>query len=98
MKKFWLSWYGARDADGADLAFAYDGPWWQSGELFDDGTPIFVAAVIAASPVAAHDVIRAAHDDGVGPKDWRFCEERSKDWSPFCERFPRAPWMKWEGP
>jgi hypothetical protein len=94
MTRFWLSWYG-----GGTFAFtATMWPWWISGwRLNDDGTdtPTICAAVIAADESAAKALVVAAHHaSGVG-LEWRFCNPRPVDWSPFCERFPRVGWMEW---
>jgi len=102
MKPYWISWTGKVGV------FEWHGPWWVSGTSHvqrsgEDIAAAFseantrdniVAAVMAESEEHAQALIRAAHDDGVGPKEWRFCEDRAPDWSPFCARFPRAEWMQ----
>ncbi len=87
MKNFWVRWYGGD-------AFEYDGPWWLSGWAGD--TPIFVAAVRAENQEAAYKIIEGNYDrQPASISEWSFCHERADDWEPFCDRFPRADWMKW---
>ena len=95
MTPFWVSWYANK------VPFTWHGPWWESGwRLSQDGsgdTATIVAAVMAASEEDAKARIVAAHDCAVEP-EWRFCNQRESDWAPFCDRFPRADWMKWPYP
>lgn len=99
LKRFWLSWT-AKD----EGPFTLWSPWWISGAaLYTDGKdilerPTICAAVIAPDEDAAKGVIRAAHDKPPLDLEWRFCNERPQDWSPFCDRFPRGDWMKWPSP
>ena len=89
MKRFWLSWYACRE-------FIYDGPWWISGYTTDaDGSDVAVicAAVEAVSEEAAKRTIESASNGGL--IEWRFCTEKSDDWDPFCDRFPRTCGMNW---
>lgn len=96
MKRWWISWYES------DLeTFEYHGPWWTSGETL--GEPVhytICAAVVAEDEAAARAVITEAHDsrDDSTIPEWRFCNERPPDWSPFGERFERSEWMKWPWP
>lgn len=85
--RWWVSWY-------TGYAFEYYGPWWFTG-FTGDGRDIFCAAVVAADSVAAEAVIRAAHDDPAASILFRFVSEKPADWSPFCDRFQRASWMRW---
>jgi hypothetical protein len=94
MKRWWVRWYGA-----APESFEYHGPWWISGWGGSDlDTPIHVAAVCAETQRRAELVIEQAYDRPGGVLDWSFANERSDDWEPFCDRFPRAEWMKWPYP
>jgi hypothetical protein len=91
MKNYWISWYGPKA-----YAFTLYSPWWISGTAWskdDDEIDIFCAAVKANSEEDAKEVIRKSHDK-YEELDFRFCSERPDDWSPFCERFERADWMK----
>lgn len=100
LKNFWISWYWP-EALGT---FELHSPWWQSGsrvamnmktkEVIED-TPTIVAAVRAENEDAAMGIIIAAFDKKPASLEWRFCEERPSDWSPFSSRFPRGDWMKW---
>lgn len=100
MKRFWLSWYGYNGT------FELHSPWWLTGycgeERFDRlgfpmGDATFCAAIIAEHGLAAKNIVRAAHDDQEFAKymEFRFCEERARDWSPFGSRFIRGDWMQW---
>jgi len=102
MKRWWVRWYG-----NADVSFEYHGPWWQSGEAFgvdaegnELSVPIFVAAVVAEDHRGAEHVIERAYgwDHAGGIREWSFVGERPDDWEPFCDRFPRADWMRWLPP
>lgn len=91
MNAYWLSWW-MKEADGA---FELHSPWWISGERPDGSRPV-VAAVRAESEEAAKEAVMAAYDRRPAALEWRFCEPRPADWSPFGSRFPRAGWMQWE--
>lgn len=93
--RWWVRWYGLPED-----SFEYEGPWWISGYAgTEDMTPIFVAAVVADSVEAAQKVIESSYDDGpAGVHEWSFVNGRPDDWEPFCDRFPRAKWMKWPYP
>jgi len=54
-----------------------------------------VAAIQAESPEHAQSAVVLSYDKKSKSMDWRFCNEREDTWEPFCERFPRADWMKW---
>lgn len=89
--RYWVSWY----ATGENGSWELHQPWWISGER-DDGALAVCAAVIAINEQQAKESIAAAHDKAnVDDIEWRFCNERAADWSPFCDRFPRAEWMQW---
>lgn len=96
MKNFWLSWFGNR------CGYELHWPWWISGYRMDGDdetgaldTPSICAAVRAPNEAAAKALIIAAYDEPPGELEWRFCNERPDDWSPFNERFPKADWMQW---
>lgn len=99
MKRWWLSWYHTRNMS----PYTIHSPWWISGarvkldtatgEEFDE--PTVCAAVIAPTEKAAKAAIIGAYDIPPAKMEWRFCEERADDWSPFSDRFPEAKWMQW---
>lgn len=100
MSSFWISWFH-KPAMGA---FELHSPWWVSGSrevanrfTFDEGhsEPTICAAVRAEDEAAAKEAVTAAYDMRPADMEWRFCEPRPDDWSPFSGRFPRADWMKW---
>lgn len=88
---FWVSWW-LKEADGA---FELHSPWWISGERMD-GAQSVCAAIRAESEAAAQGMVLASYDRRPADLEWRFCEARPVEWSPFSSRFRRADWMKWE--
>lgn len=97
MKRWWLSFYACVPLKH----FEYHGPWWISGEICDTvGTQIVCLAVVARDESSAIEIIRRAYDHKKRPAilDLRFCEERSAQWKPFTDRFPKANWMRWPWP
>lgn len=91
LKRFWLSWEHVTDGP----TFELHSPWWVSGETFSGERQMICAAVLAQSEEAARKLIEASYDPGGAVAEWRFCNEREPDWTPFCDRFPRAKWMHW---
>lgn len=91
-KNWWLSWYNIHSCD----AFELHSPWWVSGVRMADDADTIVAAIRAPSETAAKAKIIAAYDrPPVASLEWRFCNERPDDWSPFSDRFQRSDWMRW---
>lgn len=92
MKRYWVSWY-----DQLYGKWELHSPWWVSGQLMSDDARTICAAVRAPDEDSARRLIIMAHDNPTRPDDleWRFVNERAPDWSPFCDRFPKADWMKW---
>lgn len=88
MHPFWVSWWGEPGT------FELHRPWWVSGER-DDGKASICAAVLAQDEFTARLSIQWAHDDKDAVIEWRFVEEKPKGWSPFCDRFVQADWMRW---
>jgi hypothetical protein len=88
---YWVSWFATAENGEWELR----SPWWISGSRGSDGAPTVVAAVFADSDDDAKRIIEFAHDSLAHEIEYRFCEPRSADWSPFCDRFPRAKWMEW---
>lgn len=100
MKRFWISWYHTPVMGQFEL----HSPWWVSGArhvadrlAFDEvrEEPTICAAVQADHEEAAKAIVQASYDVPPHEIEWRFCEERPDDWSPFSGRFPKADWMKW---
>jgi len=96
VRPYWVSWYGRNGI------FELHSPWWITGsrDIEDDegedaADTIFCAAVMARDEFGAKNAIAQAHDVGRTIGEWRFCEERPSDWSPFGDRFRRADWMQW---
>lgn len=92
MNNFWLSWYCPEDDMGK---FELHSPWWISGERAD-GASTICAAVQAEDEGSAKEVIVSSYDEKPDMIEWRFCQRQLPDWTPFCERFPRGKWMKWD--
>jgi hypothetical protein len=91
MTNYWISWYHNHAKLGE---FELHSPWWVSGSDLD-GNVTIVAAVKAEDEDAARVVIHECYDTASFSLDWRFVNERESDWAPFCDRFPKADWMKW---
>lgn len=90
-KAFWVSWYNVLPMGSFEL----HRPWWISGYRASDEAETICAAIIAPNEEAAKQIILNAYDEPPKSVEWRFCNERPDDWSPFNDRFPRADWMKW---
>ncbi len=92
MKYRWLSWYAVPDTvtENGDFELYY--PWWISGYRCSDGAAVICAA-IPLDRSAAIEAVFDSYDERPGRIEWRFNDEA--DGSPFCDRFPRAAWMKW---
>lgn len=90
---WWIGWYSEPDLSEFEL----HSPWWVSGSTAD-GIPTMVACVLATTEASARAVILAAYDDPPDDLEWRFVDPQADDFSPFSDRFPRAPWMAWAPP
>ena len=96
-RPFWVSWWQSA------TPFTWHGPWWVSGwrssfsDDEDNGQASICAAVMARDAVDAKRLIVAAHDVPV-ELEWRFLNPQAVGWTPFCDRFKRAKWMKWPWP
>lgn len=90
-KAFWLSWYNVQSIE----TFELHRPWWISGYRDSDDAETVCAAIIAPDEKRAKALILAAYDKPPKSVEWRFCEERPNDWTPFNDRFQRADWMRW---
>jgi hypothetical protein len=91
MRSFWISWYHTKELGGFELV----APWWYSGVRCADDADTICAAIRADHEEGAKDRILTAYDVRPDDVEWRFCNERPDDWSPFCDRFPKADWMTW---
>jgi len=89
--KYWVSWYHHKGMGDFEL----HSPWWISGERMSDDAKSICAAVEAQHEAGAKCAVFHAYDKEVTEIEWRFCNERADDWSPYCERFPKADWMVW---
>ncbi len=95
MTNYWLSWYANKD----DGPFTLHWPWWIGGhrvEFVGDDTretPSICAAVAADTETDARAAVLYAHDRPPERIEWRFCEARPDDWTPYRDRFPKADWM-----
>ena len=96
MKNFWVSWYCPHDLSGFEL----NSPWWISGYIFDEDEGIDVdiicSAIKAENEHLAAMKIYESFDQRPDHINFRFIEERPDDWSPYCDRFPKANWMVFE--
>lgn len=94
LKPHWISWYQSQEKFGE---FELHSPWWITGSYGDDDGATICAAVLAKDEEHARAIVRASYDDKTKAEglQWRFCEERPVDWSPFTSRFRRAYWMQW---
>lgn len=96
LKPYWISW----EYDDKCF-FELDRPWWVSGYAPDargaHSKVVVCAAVMATSERDAKTMVVKSYPNGPSGLRWRFVEEQSSDWSPFCDRFPRSAWMQWPG-
>lgn len=98
-KKWWVSWFWPPDLGSFTLYW----PWWISGsrvtldknDRIKEEEHTICAAIQAESEEAAMGIVIACFDEKPKAMEWRFVEEKPDDWSPFCDRFPRADWMLW---
>jgi hypothetical protein len=91
MKNYWISWYHEENFKPFEL----NTPWWQSGWRVHDDAGTICAAVKAESEEGAKEIIYVSYDERPIEIEFRFCEERPKDFSPFSERFEKEDWMVW---
>lgn len=91
---YWLSWWHEVTLMSE---FELHTPWWQTGrrDFAKESYAISVVAAVRADSFAAAKALVVASYDETPVLEWRFIEEKPRSWSPFCERFPRAEWMKW---
>ena len=95
MKSYWLSWWSTESMG----AFELNSPWWISGSRIGGDGECDDASICAAIQANNEDgvlkTVIAAYDTKPAVVEWRFIEEQPVDWSPFCDRFPKADWMEW---
>lgn len=89
---WWLSWYHGKQYGEFEL----NSPWWMSGTRMNDEAITLCAAIKAKTEDNAKQIIFDAYDVCPDSIEFRFIEQRADDWSPFCDRFPKADWMRWE--
>lgn len=92
-KRYWISWLGSE----FPKAIIPSWPWWIDGWTYGasgEQTPIIVGAVVGTS---VEQVKQRVTDARIGGrvKEWRFVEEKPADWTPFNQRYPQQPWMRW---
>lgn len=92
MKNYWISWVHFPSMGEFEL----HSPWWYTGYIPSNDGSTVCAAIKAESERDAKAQIIRCHDVPPNDLQWRFCEERPSDWTPFGDRFPRADWMKWD--
>lgn len=94
-RNWWVSWYSTAEMGEWELA----SPWWKSGTRSSDHAATICAAIRAIDSDSVRKKIAAAYDipltNPLVEIEWRFCNMRTDDWSPFNDRFPRADWMQW---
>lgn len=99
MKNFWLSWWHPSSlSNDNDMGFELYSPWWIFGSRgFTEETDAsaICAAVKANSEDEAKEVIFKCYDNRPDELEFRFCEEKPQDWSPYSSRFQSADWMVW---
>lgn len=91
VRPFWLSWYQRKDYPEFELHT----PWWISGRRLHDDAHTICAAVMAADEAGAREVVLASFDRRPADVEFRFVTPREPGWSPYCDRFPAADWMRW---
>lgn len=95
MNNYWISWYYLPPKRA--WGWEYHGPWWVSGVRDADDAVTICAAVQAESEDDAMEAIYLAYDQRPENIDFRFVEDRGRDWNPLDlgGRFPAADWMVW---
>ncbi len=88
---YWVSWWQT-DALGP---FELHTPWWISGSTMDGDASSICAAVMAADEDAAREAVRASFDERPDRLEFRFVTAKPQGWSPYCDRFQPADWMRW---
>lgn len=94
MTNYWVSWWHLESFNTDDMGFEIHSPWWISGQRGSDGATSICAAIKAESEESAKAKIIYSYDI-TRILEFRFCEERPDDWTPFSDRFPKRDWMQW---
>ena len=92
-KRFWISWVQPGD-DYRPLTYPPNTGilgWWCSGYSGEGST--ICAVVEAPNSSDAKAAILKDWPEALELDDWRFVEERAKDWRPN-DRFPLSEWME----
>jgi hypothetical protein len=92
LKKYWISWYHDENFSPFELETA----WWISGEEYNKNRKMICAAIYSDHIALAHQKIQMLYDIPPREIEFRFCEEKPNDWTPYCDRFPKADWMTFE--
>lgn len=87
---FWLSWYHKEEYGGFEL----HSPWWITS-YSSNGEISICAALRSRNIYTALSTVEKCYDKKPAAIKFRFCVRKKENWSPFCERFPRSPWMSW---
>lgn len=90
-RPYWISWYQTEEAGEFELHT----PWWISGYALGGTNPTICAAVMAVDEAAARERILASFDRRPDRLEFRFVTAQAPDWSPYCDRFQAADWMRW---
>lgn len=91
--KYWVSWWtGTSEGE-----FELDTPWWVSGYRGsgENSMDSVCAAIKADTENEAREIIYNSYDKRPAHLDFRFINQKGKEWSPFCDRFPKSSWMEW---
>jgi len=90
-RPYWVSWYQTEEAGPFELHT----PWWVSGFLPADDANMVCAAIMAADENGARERILASFDQRPDRLEFRFVTAQPPGWSPYCDRFQAADWMRW---
>lgn len=99
MKKYWVSF---NCSVNLMENFEMHSPWWISGSQINSNYEITSHSICCAiqqpNKREVYRYVRSCFDKGYEPKriKYRFIDEKPNSWSPFCDRFPKAKWMKWK--
>lgn len=89
LKKYWISWYHEQ----CFSPFEIDTAFWSTGWRVSDYAETICAAIYATSQTNAYDTIIKSYDEKPDIIDFRFCEKKPRNWTPYDERFYQASWM-----
>lgn len=99
MNCYWISWIQTPDMP----IFESNIPWWIIDMDDMGGIKIGVderyticAAIKAMNEKSAIEEIKSLFDEIPQKISFKFVTQKEKGWSPFCNRFKRADWMRWK--